>query len=102
MLNATRDRLDVLFKELLKEDADEEAGLPVKVPLEARNYLWTWFDPFQDLYENFEDRGHKLTNKQFRNLRGTLKKIGRVDFTNFKERIRDICKALVDIEPVFS
>ena len=75
MLTAVKVRLDPFF-DVLRTD-DDDNGTPYFTP-EVRTKLWNWWTPFQELYTEWERVGHKLTNKEFREIRGALKRIEKV------------------------
>ena len=101
LLEATKTHLEPLFKKLNEMDCEEEIGHAVKVPKEKRDKLWKWYNCFEDLYENLEELGHKLTQKEWRELKGALKRIGRVSFLELDNRLSEICKELVNLNITF-
>ncbi|THU76158.1 hypothetical protein K435DRAFT_903017 [Dendrothele bispora CBS 962.96] len=74
------------------QSVNEDLGLPVKVPGEVRERLWSWWNALNDLYYEFEERGHSLTNKEWRILKGALKSIAKISLSNLNDRLLDICK----------
>ena len=101
MLQPVKVRLDPLFTKLNQVEEEEHLGHAVRVPREVRDVLWSWWNDFEDLYEALEDKGHKLTNKQWRNLKGALKKIGGVSLEGLSHRLEDICKELAGLNITF-
>ena len=94
MIEAAKVRLDPIFKKLIDEDKAEESA---RVPEAVRDRLWEWWNRFEDLYEGLDTKGHDLTNKQWRILKGALKKIGRTSFEQLDSRFAEICEALAEI-----
>ena len=80
---------------LNREDDNEHYGLTVRVSREVRDSLWSWYSHLEELYADLEVIGHKLTNAEWRRLKGALKCIGKVDFTQLNTRLPDICNELV-------
>lgn len=68
------------------------------MPLEVRDNIWRWFSKLQDLNAELETIGHKLTNAEWRGLKGVLKKIGKVSFTEMKGRLPEICTELEQLK----
>ncbi|KAG7098453.1 hypothetical protein E1B28_000403 [Marasmius oreades] len=99
LLEAVKIRLDPFMQKLMVEDEREYDGLTIRVPKEVRDYLFTFHERFEDLYQNLEEKGHKLTNKQWRELKGALKKIGGISLVNLEDRLLEICKEFVALEP---
>src|SRR5579875_1313694 len=97
LLLATLVRLEPVFKILDKEDLNEDLGLAARVSPEVRDNIWGWFLQLQDINENLDTIGHKLTNAEWRGLKGALKKIGRVSFEEVKSRLPDICNELAEL-----
>ena len=95
VLGAIRENLDPVF-EILKEDEDREKlhGIRSLVSEEIRDNLWGWYNEVQEIGLRETEEWRKLTNKQWRNLFGALKKIKKVSCKNPKERFRDICLEL--------
>jgi hypothetical protein len=98
LLEATKVRLEPLFIRLNEEDDKEESGLAVRVPLEIRNKLWIWHRRLEDLYEDLDTLGHRLTNAEWRKLKGALKRIGKVSFKDLNNRLAEICTELLELE----
>ena len=97
LLLTTVVRLEPVFRILDKEDLNEDLGLAVRVPPEIRDGIWEWFLRLQDLNADLDTIGHKLTNAQWRGLKGALKKIGKVSFDNLKNRLPEICSDLAQL-----
>ncbi|THU75335.1 hypothetical protein K435DRAFT_771627 [Dendrothele bispora CBS 962.96] len=95
-------RLYPLFQKLNEDDRNEDLGLPVKVPGEVRERLWSWWNALNDLYYDFEERGHSLTNKEWRILKGALKSIGKISLSNLNDRLLDICSELEALDLNYS
>lgn len=72
-------------------------GLAARVSPEVRDNIWGWFLQLQDINEDLDTIGHKLTNAEWRGLKGALKKIGRVSFEEVKSRLPDICNELAEL-----
>ena len=101
ILEATKICLDPLFEKLNKEEKAEAIGDAVRVSERIRNELWTWWDQFQDIYMDLDTIGHRYTNKQWRELKGVLKRIGKIPFDNLDSRLAEICNELVELKPTF-
>lgn len=97
LLEATKARVDPLFKKLQEDDDDEHLGIAGRVPLDDRNILWKWFNRLDSLYSTLDTRGHELTNHEWRDLKGALKRIGKVSFKDLDSRLTEICKELVKL-----
>ena len=98
LLETTTIHLQPLFTKLNEVDAEEDQGYAAKVFLEHRECLWGWYNHLEDLYENLDKEGHKLTNAEWRKLKGALKRIGKVSFEDLQNRFSDICAELVELE----
>ena len=98
VLEATKTRLDPFFFALRHEDSREDLGLSFSVPAEVRTELWGWWDRFQVLYDELRTLGHDLTNAQWRQLGGAIKRIGRVSFEDLDNRIPEISQKLADLK----
>ena len=97
VLLATKICLEPNFKELKKEDEREHYGIAVRVSLEDRDSLWKWYSRLEDLYES-DSLARNLTNKEWRDLCGACKRIGKVSFHKLAHRFPIICKNLVDLQ----
>ncbi|KIK54792.1 hypothetical protein GYMLUDRAFT_1021811, partial [Collybiopsis luxurians FD-317 M1] len=97
VLLATKICLEPIFKELNKEDEREDYGIAVRVPLEHRDHLWRWYSHLEDLYES-DQVGCTLTHKEWREVTGACKRIGKVSFHNLSHRLPIICRNLVDLQ----
>ena len=97
LLLSTVIQLEPVFKILDRKDSNEDLGLAVKVSPEIRDSIWEWFLRLQDLNTDLDTIGHKLTNAQWRGLKGALKKIGKVSFDNLKNRLPEICSDLAQL-----
>ena len=95
LLEATKIRLEPLFTKLNKEDDNEHYGFAVRVPRDVQDTLWSWYSCLEELYADLEVIGYKLTNAEWRKLKGALKHISKVDFTQLNTRLPDICNELV-------
>jgi hypothetical protein len=91
MFDPVIDRLNPLFDKLQN---DENLGDAARVPKETRESLWEWYNKLYDLYYNFEERSHKLENKEWRQLKGVLKKVGKVSFEKLDSRLVEVCAEL--------
>ena len=97
MFEAVKARLGPYFNQLA-EDMTGELIEP------ADNHkIWQWWGQFQDLYDNIDNVGHDLTNKEWRGVKGAMRRIGRISLTNYtsKERSIEIGKELAALNLSF-
>ncbi|KAJ7577292.1 hypothetical protein C8J56DRAFT_369996 [Mycena floridula] len=97
MLVATKARLDMLYNRLQREERLASKGKPVQTNPEIRAYFKVFFETFYELYNNLEEKGHKLTNHQWRDFKGAMKRIGKISFDNIDgpKGIWDICSVII-------
>ena len=96
MISATRLRLEPVFKRLNEYDEKEDLGIATDIPEESRRGLWEWWDRLQELDNNLDVEGRKFKAKEWRNLKGALKRI-------YKQPVDDsmtlysICQMLTEL-----
>ena len=81
----TVERLTPLIKKAL---ADDRISEDVKMRFNV------WGKEFNELWVNLDNRGHKLTNKEWRILKRQLKAIGQISFANLEQRLPEICQEI--------
>ena len=89
LFHATVGRLDPLF---------EKVDLGVGISQEVREQMMKMGKDLDSLYQDLEEKGHKLTNKQWRLLKRDLKRIGHVSFEHLSTRLEEICNKLLELE----
>ncbi|KAF5341459.1 hypothetical protein D9757_015518 [Collybiopsis confluens] len=97
MLLATVTRLEPIFERLKDEDLLQDSGRSVRVSETVRDDLWRWYDRLQDLSDDLKNLGRLFTNAEWRNLRGALKRIGKVSFEKVDSRLQEICLELAQL-----
>ncbi|KAL7279395.1 hypothetical protein ACG7TL_007236 [Trametes sanguinea] len=81
----TVERLTPLIKKAL---ADDRISEDVKMRFNV------WGKEFNELWVDLDNRGHKLTNKEWRILKRQLKAIGQISFANLEQRLPEICQEI--------
>ena len=97
MLLVTVTRLEPIFQRLKDEDLYQDSGHAARVSESTRDELWKWFDRLQDLCDDLKNLGRLLTNAEWRNLKGALKRIGKVSFEKLDSRLPEICLELAQL-----
>ncbi|KAJ3739624.1 hypothetical protein EV360DRAFT_76828 [Lentinula raphanica] len=100
VLQATKIRLEPVFRELNSEEYKEYNGQAFRISNQDRNSLWGWYNDLEDLYQDLDKRGHQLSNKNWREIKGICTKIGKVNFQSLYTRLPEICKELLDLNIV--
>lgn len=101
VFDGTREHLDPLFDKLKKEEARAVLGLAIRVSVELQEEMWKWVGPFLDVHDKLKEYGHELTKKEWRDLFGALKRIGKVKFDHLDSRLVEICEELVALKLTF-
>ena len=69
---------------------------------EQRELTMKWGQEFDDLYHGLEARARKLTNKEWRIIHRSLKRIGKVSFHQLSTRLSEICDQLLAMDLQFN
>ncbi|EKM50672.1 uncharacterized protein PHACADRAFT_32679 [Phanerochaete carnosa HHB-10118-sp] len=89
LLEAVHTRFAAVFMCLNTDAADQ-------VPCGDADKCWKMWNEFQDLYEGFAWRAKYWNSKQWRNLRGALKRMYKVKLIGLESRLPEICKELAE------
>jgi len=93
IFEATVERLEPVFLKLKTAKG---------ISSEVREKLEKMGTEFNTLWTDLDQRGSKLTNKQWRYIKRDLKRIGRVSFTNLSTRFVEVCNELAALDITFA
>jgi hypothetical protein len=102
LLETVMDRIGKVFDQLAYEETQaKQNGTPARVPKKLTNRVWKVFERFQDFYEGTEELGHKMTNEDWRQLKGALRQFKMISLHQWEERLVDICEEIDELNIVF-
>ncbi|KAJ8078195.1 hypothetical protein PM082_020694 [Marasmius tenuissimus] len=105
LLAACIKRMDRIFHELSFEESQAKlGGPPMRIPVELANRVWEKYDRLQDFYHGIdktEELGHKMSNTQWRQLKGAIKMFKKVSLHDLKDRLVEICQEIDNLDVIF-